>query len=78
MAEPIINPGGHRVFVLPKYEDADGRLTCPGCGCQDFRVENSYSWIFGKPRWRKCRNCGWRIRTKEVIDEPHATDGKTD
>ena len=59
-------------------------LQCPKCGCGDFRLDNGLPgdtphrpWdtvktIQGKNyviRYKICRYCGHRIRTKEVIEK---------
>lgn len=60
---------GRRIFKLPSILNADGVPTCPDCGCQDFRVTNSLHWEAGqKRRYRVCRHCGYKIRTREVLD----------
>lgn len=63
----LYNAEGRRVFNLPKCIDENGVLTCPLCGCKDFRVSNTYGWeAGGNKRRRECRNCKWSIRTVEV------------
>jgi len=58
-----------KVVQLPDYLDADGVLTCPGCGCQEFRVVNSYQWSDGKKRRRRvCSHCQLPITTIETVD----------
>lgn len=53
-----------------KFLDSDGRLTCPACGCHEFRTPDSEPWINGnKRRYRQCRHCKLRVRTKEVVDD---------
>jgi len=52
-------------------------LKCPRCGCNDFRTEDGRPWdtvktvnIFGAVRrYKICRYCGKRIRTKEVVEK---------
>lgn len=57
---------GRRVFNLPK-PIKDGKLTCPQCGCQDFRTSHTRPWEAGGKRRRKvCRHCGWSVSTVEV------------
>jgi len=45
-----------------------GKLTCRECGCQHFEVVNVFSWLDeGRERRKRCRNCGWIVRTREVV-----------
>lgn len=59
-----------RTFNLPG-ESPDGKpsgLVCRVCGCQDFRVANSYPFTTsGKLRRRQCRHCGLIVVTQETI-----------
>ena len=51
-------------------------LKCPKCGCADFRDEIGRPWKTVKTqpipyairRYKTCRYCGKKVRTKEVID----------
>lgn len=51
-------------------------LQCPNCGCEDFRDEMGRPWetvktvlILGAVRrYKICRYCGKKIRTKEIIE----------
>lgn len=45
---------------------ADG-LTCPKCGCRHFLVVDTRVVASGVRRRRECRNCGWRVWTREEI-----------
>lgn len=52
------------------YLDAEGRLTCPQCKGHDFRTPDTEPWKGGaKVRYKRCFHCGFRIRTKEIIDD---------
>ena len=54
-------------------------LRCPKCNCADFYDEDGRPAGFGTThklnlsgavrRYKYCRNCGKRVRTKEVIDK---------
>ncbi|NIP26657.1 MAG: hypothetical protein GWN94_19800 [Phycisphaerae bacterium] len=52
-------------------------LKCPKCGCADFRTEDGRPWktVTTVPipgavrRYKICRHCGKRIRTKETIEK---------
>lgn len=54
---------------------ADG-LKCPTCGCQDFRGSDGRPWNVtrtmpipnGVRRYRTCRHCGTKVRTRETIE----------
>lgn len=49
-------------------------ISCPRCGCRHWEVAESLR-IGGRiERWRKCRNCPTRIRTKEEFVEIIETD----
>lgn len=51
-------------------------LQCPVCGCKDILDQDGRPWTTSRTiklhrmirRYRICRNCGKRIRTREVID----------
>ena len=51
-------------------------LVCPKCGCADWRDEAGRPWQTTKTvnmpgavrRYKICRHCGRRVRTKEIID----------
>ena len=56
--------------VRSRYLDEHGRLTCPTCGCHDFKTPDSEPWGNGcKIKKKKCRHCGLRVRTREVVDD---------
>jgi len=58
-----------KVVKVPDYLDAQGVLTCPGCGCQEIRVVNSYQWSDGKKRRRRvCSHCQLPITTIETVE----------
>jgi len=62
------NPDGREMVNLPNCLDAEGRLTCPDCGCQHFEVYRVKPWVDGrKPRERECKNCGRIVFTKETV-----------
>lgn len=44
-------------------------LRCPGCGCRDFRTPNVVEIPDAVRRYKQCRNCGKRIRTREARDD---------
>jgi len=53
-------------------------IKCPKCGCADFRDDAGRPWQTVKTvhvpgairRYKVCRHCGHRIRTKETIEHP--------
>lgn len=58
------------VAQVPYYLDAEGVLTCPRCGCQDFSVYRTYDWQDGKKlRKRECNNCHSMLQTIEIVAE---------
>jgi len=52
-------------------------IACPKCGCRDFRDDQGRPWQTIKTvpipgavrRYKICRHCGRRVRTKEVIEK---------
>jgi hypothetical protein len=49
-------------------DDTDkGGIYCVRCGCRDMHVVTTMDYDSGIRRYRQCRNCGKRIRTKEMI-----------
>lgn len=49
-----------------------GGITCPACGCKDFRVTNTWLGHDVRKRLRRCRNCGEPVNTLEVaVPEGH-------
>ncbi len=52
-------------------------LKCPRCGCADFRDEMGRPWDTVKTipipgairRYKICRYCGKKVRTKEIIEK---------
>jgi len=48
-------------------EKKDG-LKCPVCGCSDLRTPNVINIPGAIRRYKICRYCGKRVRTKEVIE----------
>jgi DNA-directed RNA polymerase subunit RPC12/RpoP len=45
----------------------EGGIACPRCGCRHFwRVRDTDNIEGAVRRYRKCRNCGRVVRTKEV------------
>lgn len=62
--------GDRRIVKFPTYEDDNGVLTCPKCGCQDFFVSNTDRWKNGfKKRRRVCENCSFPIITMEIVND---------
>lgn len=59
-----------------KPKDVQG-IRCPKCGCADFRDEDGRPWDVIKVvripgairRYKICRYCGFRVRTKEIIEK---------
>lgn len=55
-------------------ESENSGVCCPRCGCRHLLAERGphrtgqYSF-----RYRKCRHCGQRVRTKEVIDRVYGS-----
>jgi C4-type Zn-finger protein len=45
----------------------DGGLECPKCGCRHFRVIYTTRHPNAIERRRACRNCGYRVSTREQI-----------
>lgn len=43
----------------------DKGIQCPRCGCRDLHVANTIMQLGRVIRYRQCRHCGKRIRTKE-------------
>lgn len=43
-------------------------IRCPKCGCRDLLTGNTIKQLGRIIRYRICRYCGKRIRTKEKID----------
>ena len=43
-------------------------LKCPRCGCRMFRTATTVPLAGQVRRYRVCRHCGRRIRTRETID----------
>ena len=51
-------------------------LKCPRCGCSDFRAEDGRPFDCVKTvnipgairRYKICRHCGKRVRTKETLE----------
>ena len=47
----------------------DGPPTCPGCGCTNVRVTNTWRLRDGTiRRLKRCRHCGWVTHTTETAD----------
>lgn len=47
---------------------SDKGLHCPRCHCRDLRnTGGTVAGVRSKIRYRVCRNCGQRVRTKETI-----------
>jgi predicted RNA-binding Zn-ribbon protein involved in translation (DUF1610 family) len=55
--------------------------SCPKCGCEHFLADSEVYKTYHKPglmlpsRYRKCRNCGFKVVTQEVIRRPVAANG---
>lgn len=45
----------------------EGKLVCPDCGCQDFRVTHTIPADGYRKRLRRCRHCGYPINTVEFV-----------
>lgn len=45
----------------------DGGLECPKCGCRHFRVIYTNRLPDAIERRRECRNCNYRVFTREKI-----------
>ena len=52
--------------IDPDNESGKG-IKCTDCGCYDLRVVRTVRKITGITRYRKCRNCGKNITTREKI-----------
>lgn len=62
-----------------KSRDANKKvgLKCPICGCNDFRTEDGRPFDTVKTvnipgairRYKICRHCGKRVRTKETLEK---------
>jgi DNA-directed RNA polymerase subunit RPC12/RpoP len=50
------------------FEAMEKGIRCPACGCRDLHVVNTIVQLGRIIRYRQCRHCGKRIRTKERID----------
>lgn len=44
-----------------------GSIVCPACGCQDFRISNTWMIHGIRKRLRRCRNCAEPITTWELV-----------
>jgi hypothetical protein len=55
--------------------------SCPKCGCEHFLADSEVYKTYHKPgvmlpsRYRRCRHCGFKVVTQEVIRRPVATNG---
>lgn len=51
------------------YDEDKLGLSCPACGCRDFRTrktERKQDHIY---RYKNCRHCGRSVHTNEIIDK---------
>lgn len=44
-------------------------IECPKCGCRDLRVNGTVRQVNFITRYRVCRNCGTKLRTREFIEK---------
>jgi len=59
---------GRRIAKVPSMMNDKGQIECPGCGCMDFEVTNTYPWIDGVRRRRKaCTHCRLSFYTEERL-----------
>ena len=47
-------------------------IACPDCGCRHLIVDATRKFFGGVTRYRICRNCGRRVRTREIIKKKKA------
>lgn len=61
---------GRKTIILSELQkqEREGGLACPDCGCKDFRAANTVRIAGGIRRYKVCRHCGRRIRTREKIE----------
>jgi DNA-directed RNA polymerase subunit M/transcription elongation factor TFIIS len=62
---PVIRPAAPAIPRDPPAEDVQ-RISCPRCGCQHLPVLYTRHRNGGTERFRECRHCGKRIRTRET------------
>jgi predicted nucleic-acid-binding Zn-ribbon protein len=43
----------------------DGRLTCPNCGCRDFKTYGTVPGVAVTFRYKRCRHCGKKQYTEQ-------------
>jgi len=53
----------------PKKIGYDAGLSCPQCGCTDYRVRITRREEESIYRYRTCRNCGRTVHTQETVDK---------
>ena len=64
------NSDGREMVKLPNCLDAEGRLTCPDCGCQEFTIYRTKPWRNGeKTRERECTHCHRIVYTREIVHD---------
>jgi len=56
------------MIVVQGLPDPRCGIICPKCGCRDWRVTNTIVHNGSIIRYRVCRNCGRKVRTKERIN----------
>ena len=48
-------------------ETHSGKLVCPECACEDFRVTHTDVLDGYRKRLRRCRHCGYPVNTVEFV-----------
>lgn len=46
-----------------------GRLTCPRCGCADFRTYKTQQGHVATFRYKACRHCGYKLLTTQPPEQ---------
>lgn len=46
-----------------------GRLTCPRCGCRDFRTYKTQQGHAVTFRYKRCRHCGYQLLTQQQPEQ---------
>jgi hypothetical protein len=55
------------VYIENENDIENSGIYCVKCGCKDLRVVTTMNYDGEIRRYRQCRNCGKRVRTREVV-----------